>query len=211
MKEYHKIQSLYKRDPENKFKTFLDEYSIPEFELLRDCQWIFTEKVDGTNIRIMYDYNCNLTIGGKTDKANIPADLTNYIHKKFTPKNVPIPAILEGWMDGICFYGEGYGKKIQKVGHMYSSTQEFVLFDIKVKDKWLERENVEDIGKAMGMRVVPIIGSGTLDGLEERCKEGFDSQWGDFEAEGIVARPKVELLTSNGHRIITKVKCKDLK
>jgi hypothetical protein len=28
------------------------------------------------------------------------------------------------------------------------------------------------------------------------------TKWGDFEAEGIVARPKAELLTRSGHRII---------
>ena len=94
---------------------------------------------------------------------------------------------------------------------MYGDDQKFVLFDIKVRDKWLERENVIDIGRKMGMEVVPVIGEGTLDTLEALCKEGFDSQWGHFQAEGIVARPKVELLTFNGHRIITKVKCKDFK
>jgi hypothetical protein len=38
---------------------------------------------------------------------------------------------------------------------------------------------------------------------------GFTSTWGDFQAEGIVARPAVEMKTRSGHRIITKVKCKD--
>jgi hypothetical protein len=38
---------------------------------------------------------------------------------------------------------------------------------------------------------------------------GVKSWWGDFDAEGIVARPQVELFTRAGHRIITKLKCKD--
>ena len=37
-------------------------------------------------------------------------------------------------------------------------------------------------------------------------RHGFPSQWGDFTAEGVVARPKVELKTRNGARIITKLK-----
>jgi hypothetical protein len=42
-------------------------------------------------------------------------------------------------------------------------------------------------------------------------QNGFTSQWGDFAAEGIVARPKIELKTRGGKRIITKIKHKDFK
>ena len=41
------------------------------------------------------------------------------------------------------------------------------------------------------------------------ASQGFKSQWGDFMAEGIVARPAQELRTRDGHRIITKIKHKD--
>jgi hypothetical protein len=48
MKEYHKIQSVYLRDPANKNKTFLmGQFSTPEFEYLQNNTWIYTEKVDG--------------------------------------------------------------------------------------------------------------------------------------------------------------------
>ena len=40
-------------------------------------------------------------------------------------------------------------------------------------------------------------------------RKGFSSQWGDFIAEGIVARPKVEMKTRRGDRIITKIKYRD--
>jgi hypothetical protein len=43
------------------------------------------------------------------------------------------------------------------------------------------------------------------------CNKGFESQWGDFIAEGIVARPQVELRDRAGHRIITKLKHKDFQ
>ena len=37
MKEYHKIQTVFKRDPDTKFKTLLHgEYSLPEFEFLKN-------------------------------------------------------------------------------------------------------------------------------------------------------------------------------
>lgn len=40
-------------------------------------------------------------------------------------------------------------------------------------------------------------------------REGFTSTWGDFIAEGIVARPEVELFDRMGQRIITKIKYND--
>ncbi len=44
MNEYHKIQTVFKRNPENKFKTLLiGDYSMPEFEYLKDNIWSFTE------------------------------------------------------------------------------------------------------------------------------------------------------------------------
>ena len=56
---------------------------------------------------------------------------------------------------------------------------------------------------------VPIIGRGMLHDMIDRVRCGFTSTWGDFPAEGIVARPAVELKARNGARIITKIKTKD--
>lgn len=88
MKEYHKIQTVYKRNPETKFKTLLEgDFSLPEFEYLRDNAWVFTEKVDGTNIRVMFDGK-NITFGGKTDGAQIPSFLITALNNRFMPIDV---------------------------------------------------------------------------------------------------------------------------
>ena len=51
MKEYHKIQSIYKRD--EKTRKFIEgQWSLPEFEYLQNNRWLWTDKVDGTNIRV---------------------------------------------------------------------------------------------------------------------------------------------------------------
>ena len=34
-------------------KFILGEWTTPELKYLKDNQWVFTEKIDGTNIRIM--------------------------------------------------------------------------------------------------------------------------------------------------------------
>ena len=207
MKEYHKIQTVFKRDPETKFKTLLEnDYSIPEFEYLKDNIWVFTEKVDGTNIRVMWNGE-GITFGGKTDNAQIPAFLIKKLEDRFLSQKDKFKE--KFGKESICLYGEGYGAKIQKGGGNYRVDQDFVLFDIKIADWWLQREDIEDIAKSFNLEIVPIIGEGTLMNMVDKTKQGFNSVWGDFRAEGIVARPKVELKTRSGHRIITKIKQRD--
>ena len=47
MNQYHKIQTVFKRDPQANYKTLLfGQYSLPEFEYLAMNEWSFTEKVD---------------------------------------------------------------------------------------------------------------------------------------------------------------------
>lgn len=212
---YHKIQTVFLRDPETKHKKLLEgQYSHPAFEYLALNKWVFTEKVDGTNIRVMIsDWRENdavhgISFGGKTDEASIPANLTQRLQERFMTIEQR-RKLAEIFPSGACLYGEGYGAKIQKGGGNYRHDQDFVLFDVKVGDFWLERHNVEDVAVKLSLNAVPIIGTGTLPFMVEMARNGFKSQWGDFQAEGIVARPSCELSTRNGDRIITKIKHKD--
>jgi hypothetical protein len=210
MKEYHKIQTVYLRDPATKFKTLLmGQYALPEFAYLAKNEWVFTEKVDGTNIRVMVG-DGKVMFGGKTDAASIPAFLIQRLQERFLTQQ---DALLEAFPDGGCLYGEGYGAKIQKGGGNYRADADFVLFDVRVGDWWLERPAIEDVAAKFGLDVVPIIGRGTLPDMVDFARTGFNSTWESggvlFEAEGIVARPATELKTRSGHRIITKIKHRD--
>ena len=206
MKEYHKIQTLFKRDMQNNGKRLLEgEWTLPEFEFLAGNQWVFTEKVDGTNIRVMLNDGA-VTFGGKTDSAQIPAQLVARLNALFLPLTTKMQKVFGC---DACLYGEGYGAKIQKGGSNYRPDQDFVLFDVRVGEWWLQRVDVEDVAQKLGLDIVPIIGEGTLHDAISQAKEGIVSTWGNFQAEGIVARPKVELKTRNGQRIITKIKCRD--
>ncbi len=207
MNEYHKIQTLFKRNMERGGgKTLLDgQWTLPEIEYLAGNAWVFTEKVDGTNIRVMLQGG-SVTFGGKTDSAQIPAQLVTRLNQRFLPLAAKMQEVFGG---DACLYGEGYGAKIQKGGGNYRPDQDFVLFDVRVGDWWLQRADVEDVAAKLALEVVPVIGEGTLHDAIARAKAGICSTWGAFEAEGIVARPKVELKTRNGDRIITKIKCRD--
>lgn len=207
MSEYHKIQTLFKRDMASKRKTLIEgDWTLPEFEYLAGNAWTFTEKVDGTNIRVIFKDGA-VAFGGRTDEADIPAPLLGRLNERFVPL---AQRLGEVFTDGAAvLYGEGYGAKIQKGGGNYRADQDFVLFDVRVGPWWLQRADVEDVAQKLGLDVVPVIGEGTLHDAVAMARAGIRSTWGDFQAEGIVARPKVELCTRGGQRLIAKIKCRD--
>ena len=213
---YHKIHSVFKREPDGKRRLIEGRYSLPEFEYLKDNEWVFTEKVDGTNTRILWDGR-HLVWRGKTDKAQPMPHLVDAFLELFRPRFNAFKAVFGQHQTQepdqplqVCLYGEGYGPKINK-GGKYRPDHGFVLFDIKIGGWWLTREKVEETADQLNLDIVPILGRGTLPQLVDVAKQGFRSTWGDFEAEGIIARPATDLRTRSGQRIITKVKCKDFR
>jgi ATP-dependent RNA circularization protein (DNA/RNA ligase family) len=206
MSEYHKIDTVFKRDPATKFRTLLiGDYSNDAFAYLAGNEWVFTEKVDGTNIRVIIGGGA-ITFGGKTDNASIPAFLVQRLQEKFLPQ---AQSLNDAFPEGAIFYGEGYGPRIQKGGGNYRKEVDFVLFDIRVGRWWLQRDAIESIALQFGMDIVPIIGQGPLSKMLSMAENGFMSTWGAFDGEGIVARPSIELLDRSGRRIITKIKHRD--
>jgi ATP-dependent RNA circularization protein (DNA/RNA ligase family) len=216
MKEYHKITTLFKRDPKNMKYVLEGEFALPEFEWLKDNKWVWTEKVDGTNVRVMWNGTA-VTFNGKTDNAQMPVNLMIKLQSLFdtTPQRKLFRDTFTTEDTNpieVCFYGEGYGAKIQKGGGNYKKDDvDFVLFDIKVGEWWLQRKDVEELAVKFGVKIVPIVGEGSLTKAAELVKSGLESQWGNFEAEGLVCRPEVELRTRRGDRLITKIKSRDFK
>jgi hypothetical protein len=210
MTEYHKIDTVFKRDQATRHKTLLfGDYAQDAFAYLAGNEWVFTEKVDGTNIRVIIEPQAaggRIGFGGKTDAAQIPATLIAVLQARFDNRR---ERLNEMFPDGACLYGEGYGAKIQKSGGDYRADQDFVLFDVRVGEWWLQRPAIEDVAGKLSLDMVPVIGSGTLHDMIATTKAGFKSRWGDFIAEGIVARPATELRTRDGRRIITKIKHRD--
>jgi hypothetical protein len=220
MIQYHKIQNAFKRNPENLKQVMNGVWTDPVFEYLAGAQWSFTEKVDGTNIRVIVEpavsegeqvrpwQAARILFKGKTDNANMHGDLVNRLNEMFLPQ---ADALHEAFPEGACLYGEGYGAGIQKVGGNYGKTKEFVLFDVKIGDFWLERNNVIDISVKFGLLAVPEVMRGTLHEAIDMTAAGFNSAWGGFLAEGLIGKPLVELQTRYGSRIITKIKTCDFQ
>ena len=208
MREYHKIETLFERDEKTK-KLIMGKYRSQEVEFLKDNIWQFTEKVDGTNIRIFWDGH-SVSFGGRTDNAQIPSHLLNKLNELFGGE-VNAQMFEQKFGDTqVELFGEGYGVKIQN-GGLYRNDVDFILFDVIINDNYQPRESVEDIARYFNIDIVPIILEGTL-------QQGLDYILTNrksvvakkvAEIEGFVARPKFELQTRNGHRIIVKIKYKD--
>ena len=212
MKEYHKIPSVYKRD-EKTHKFIPGAWSTPEFEYLAGTEWTWTEKVDGTNVRVGWDGE-QIRIGGRTDSAQMATFLHDRLTVMFSATHMrdifPADDTPPDQRTDIVLYGEGYGAKIQKGGGNYKPDGvDFVLFDVRIGPWWLKREDVEDVSTKLGINVVPIVGRGTLAEAEGYVRGAPKSTWGDFTAEGIVCRPAVELQDRAGRRVITKMKVRD--
>lgn len=211
MQEYHKIETVYKRDIEGTKKLVQGEYRDRAVMFLANCNWIWTEKVDGTNIRVHWDGH-KVEFGGRTDKANIPAPLVNKLNDLFGGEtNAQMFEQLFADKDVILF-GEGYGAKIQNGGDYTDGTSvDFILFDILIDGVYLERENVEAIAEAFGIKVVPIVLEDNVSAAVEFVRTHPMSSLGNHmhEMEGVVGRPEVELMDRRGNRLIVKVKYRD--
>ena len=212
MDKYHKIQTVFLRDPAHKYKTLLyGQFALPEFEYLADNRWVFTEKIDGTNIRVGWTpgaISVGVEICGRTDRAQLPTFLFSRLRELF-PEEKFAGLYPETPM---ALYGEGYGAKVQKGGGDYiSDGTDFILFDVKIGGNWLGRENVRDIASHLGVDVVPEVDTGSLWHAVALAEHGFESlvPGAHRQAEGLVMRPAVELVSRTGHRIIAKVKTKD--
>ena len=213
MRKYEKIETLFARDMEGTKKLQYYNFRDKTVEALTLIDWEWTEKVDGTNIRVMWDGH-SVTFGGRTDNASIPAELVTKLNELFGGEtNAEIFEQAFGDKEVILF-GEGYGRKIQKVGSAYiPDGVDFILFDVLIGDNYQPREWVEKTAKMFDIKVVPIVGHGNLwDAVHYVRKHPMSVVAnGRCEMEGIVCRPSVELRDRCGNRIIVKIKWCDMK
>ncbi len=171
--------------------------------------WDVTEKIDGTNIRVMLSKAGEVSFGGRTDKASIPADLVQYLIRTFQQDRMKAALWLDAPTDAVLF-GEGYGPGIQKGGGLYRSDKSFILFDVMIGGKWwMERQAITGIAAKLGIDAVPWLGQMRLAEITELVRQPFRSRFGTAMAEGVVARPIETLFDRRGERVIIKLKTKD--
>jgi ATP-dependent RNA circularization protein (DNA/RNA ligase family) len=213
---YPKITSPFKRT-DAKSKTvnvgvWFDDYA--KFFGENGLPFYATEKVDGTNLNIVYDGN-HIQYTGHTDKTVWDPEVEEWIKSKFqTPEFEQICEQLFGEHE-IKLCGELIGPKIQSNFYKLEDYK-FILFDIhnNTTNAWWSREKVEQIAKELNLDIVPVIGetTDTLRGWVNYLHNyKFISKFNnDVEIEGFVVRPLMEILKADGERVIYKIKINDI-
>lgn len=210
MKKYTKIENIYARDERTK-KLIEGRYNNSTVEYLSNCEWIGTEKIDGTNIGVVWD-GYRVSFQGRTEKAIIPPHLLAKLEAMFggSANEELFETVFKD--KEVILFGEGFGHKIQACGDDYLGEDVgFILFDVFVVSSncWLARDAVEAVGARLNVPVVPIVFKGTLSEAVEYIKTQPDSTIGSAKMEGIVCTPMLHLLDRLGERVIVKVKCVD--
>lgn len=221
MMEYPKINSLWKRqgwyfeagknDKSSRQSLIIGDYAQPEFGNIK--RWLVDEKIDGTNVRVMWERpyiggSHTLTFGGRTDNAQMPTHLLTYLQKAFNEEH-----FVENFpqASSVILFGEGYGTKIQAAGSNYCSDVGFMLFDIFIDGWWLKRETVRDVALKMGLQVVPEIGVMTEEEVVAFVISKPISRCSHIPQmmEGVVCRSEPLMLCRNKKPILWKLKCKE--
>lgn len=146
MVTYNKIDAIYERDTTGSKKLIEGKFRNPAVEFLADVEWEFTEKIDGTNIRIHWDGH-KINFGSRTERAQIPSHLLSKLSEIFLNNETEELFEQKFGEKEVILFGEGYGAKIQAVGKYYRSDVGFILFDVMIGDNYQSRESVEDIAE----------------------------------------------------------------
>lgn len=206
--KYPKINTIWKRDKSG--KIIEGDYSKDEFKAI--SYWSITEKIDGTNIRVIWNEGeSRVHFKGRTDRAQIPKPLLEHLEKTFTIEK------MEGYFmtkaHKVILFGEGYGNNIQSVGKKYRKDNSFILFDVWIDGWWLEFNNVMQIADEIGIECVPLIGImdslGAMMYVQRKSKSFISKE--ELTAEGIVATSHPLMLFRDGTPIKWKIKVKDYK
>ena len=219
-KTYPKINAPFKRhlaDGTTKGKLgkfIIGDWAQSEFAYLCHNQWLWHEKVDGTNVRIIVvrheDGSVSGKVGGKTDNAQLHTELLERLN---THADRIARWAMETWDSPgeMIFYGEGYGPKIQS-GGTYRDDIDVIFFDIRANGWWLEKSAVEEICGSIGLPVVPFFAEWSLINVMELFTKPVGSLISPKATmEGVVGTPSIPLYTRKGERILTKVKTVDLR
>jgi ATP-dependent RNA circularization protein (DNA/RNA ligase family) len=209
--QYHKIQSLFKRELKGDRKIIWGDYSLEEFQLIN--KWWVEEKLDGMNIRVVYSGTESfktVEFRGRTDDAQLPPDMLKYLQETFT-----IQKFQEQFPESnfVVLFGEGCGPKIQNpYGNLFSDEPTFVLFDVFCSGMWLNRDSVFCVAVAMDLNRTEFLGEWTEKEIVDFVRSRPKSKKSKYEnpMEGVVCRTEPLLKQRNNEPLMWKLKVKDL-
>lgn len=209
--EYPKINTIWKRESEKPRLIIPGEYTRPEFETV--TRWHVSEKINGTNVRIIWD-GTNAEFRGKTDKAQLPSTMFKILNDLF-----PVDKLARQFTGPCQLFGEAFGQGIQAEQQYYGAGQNFALFDALIDGWWLEPDAINDLADQMNIVRVPYLGVYSTDEaiyiIEDAVGDSASALVCSFDpnqkapAEGIVCRSVPQLFNRYGERVMWKLKLKD--
>lgn len=224
MKPYSSIETLYVRSKED---NRLDFTSIrnPVWYIIN--RWVLTEKIDGTNIRVIVT-QAGIQVKGRSDNATLPPGLDGVIRELFPFDKViahfkegkPNAVLADDWC--VTFYGEGYGAGIkgsQPTNYRDPKNGKFFrCFDVCYgENHWASPAETIKVCSALSVPQAPTIGVldaipttkddalAMLDAYARLSIVAYNEADTQIPAEGIVARPEYPLYDQWGHRVIWKL------
>jgi hypothetical protein len=200
--EYPKLQGLYKREgliyneklnryevdlqfKARKSKIIEGDFSCDEFDIVK--RWFVTEKVDGMNVRIIYE-NGTVNIYGRTDKALFNKEFYQKLQDTFSKEK-----LAEVFPDAkkVVLFGEGYGGKIQSGGY-YRKDIDFALFDVYTDRFWVNWGGLTDIASKLNIKTVPLL-------MNPYCDEPYNFIWNLDEIVSYVKEKNDSKIANEAH------------
>lgn len=209
--EYPKIKTIYERTVDGSKLLDATKFSSPVFEYLQNSQWVGTEKLDGTNIGIVWDGH-KVRIQGRTPDASFSAIQFDFLLEKFGGSTNEELFEQNFGAKPVVFYGELVGKGIQSCGGGYCPDgYRFVIFDVYFPENhlWANQEARVTMAKMFGVEYAECVCEGTLQNCVDFVKTMPESKYGNLLSEGVVVRPAIELYDNQGARVIAKIKVRD--
>ena len=211
--KYSKYSSPFKKD--EKFKN-TNELS----QKLPIGKWIKTEKIDGTNIRIIFtkpDEEGNRIIHIGSRKLILNPNDKNSDQFMSCLGDINLNKLKEYFKEvnsTVIIYGEGYGAGVQK-GGIYSPNKNYRVFDIRIGNAYQDFEYVEKVCIDNQLNIVPVLEEvremtyGDCITSLDKFKDTLITEGTGGTPEGIVYKFEPVLLNKYGERLIFKVKFKD--
>lgn len=231
--KYPEMKTLFKLIPSDEQGKKWDATSgeiLPETAALHFIPMedlVFTEKIDGTNMGIRFDYGevsaiqKRGSVCDRNDKGDaFYFELGDAISEKLQSLNIDKiesqnnEGVVSYPLANIIIYGELCGVKVQKGGN-YFPERHFIVFDIydTVNNKFFTWDAIKHFCKLLGLEVVPEIEYGRTDLCVDNVRDFIYTQMSVynpiFGAEGFVVRYRKD--TSPVRRWMAKIRKKDFK
>jgi hypothetical protein len=176
-------------------------YKYQDILLFRECYAL--EKIHGTSAHVRWsDGSLKFGSGGEKHARFMALFDDDALANLFRELGHP----------SVTIYGEAYGGKQQAQAWRYGPDLRFVVFEVKVGETWLDVPNAADVARKLGLEFVAYERVSTdldvLNALRDSCsvqaeRNGMGT---DKPREGIVLRPLIEFVRTNGERVIAKHK-----